>query len=476
MEPKNGWDRQLKRKLDGLQPQFDPASWDELARRMDTDNAAGEELDQQVADSLRRVHPAYPPSSWSALATRLEKAAERRQAIAHYKAMELSLAFLLLLTLWQFFPAERRQPTQQRQQPIAQKATGQPHSNPATDAAELAQLSATSDPGDPGTGTPPADDRNENTFPDDRSAGNYLPAPFIRPGHRNASVAFSGRNPGTGSMQPTRSFRQPAAPARPIAKRTLSPDRGVLAFADLPIRAITAPSHLRMGFVGSPWDINFIRTPDGEIGGIPIPEMASYSRGYSGGIIFNIGWGKTELESGLIYAARTYVPAPVVVIDGATNQWRVRGFSRFELNTIEVPLSLNRTLLQKDRWRLYATTGASLNTVFQSNFYKEDVETVLGLSQDNSGGSRTPRTPRPDPLDIFEQDEGLIEGGSFGDNASLYFNGGFGVERFFLDGSSLFLQPTYQRAVFYFGGDGLGPLNDRIHSATVRMGMRIRIQ
>lgn len=83
-----------------------------------------------------------------------------------------------------------------------------------------------------------------------------------------------------------------------------------------------------------------------------------------------------------------------------------------------------------------------------------------------------------DGLGEFEIDciwcngQGWFEGGSFKDNVYLMVNFGFGVECYFLEWWSFFVQLVYQYFVYYFKNiDGLGLNNDWINLLLVLIGI-----
>jgi len=68
-----------------------------------------------------------------------------------------------------------------------------------------------------------------------------------------------------------------------------------------------------------------------------------------------------------------------------------------------------------------------------------------------------------------DEQKGLLQGGTLGDNLSLTAFAGVGISRKFTDDISLYLQPTYHKN---FSLDGSGAQDERINNLRLEIGVR----
>lgn len=472
----NDWEKQLGDRLRNIRPDYDPGSWDALQERLEADAQSEDSFDQELSERLRRLRPAFRADSWPRLAALLDREAAIVQTLLNSKAVELTVAFLVFLLLWEGLPTPR--PALQDQGwRVTQLNEVTPNNQPAF-LQELPSNEFVAGQGSPVLRTAPERNISTDVLPTDQ-----LPSRSFVPTITPVLPELAGE-----IIRPDAPTITPATEYGPIQPISTSTAPG-LTTATSPLAEIILPRQqrprFRVGFIGTAWDFNLIRTNDVQIEESskfisPLTDTidASFiSQGYSGGITFSANAGKWQYELGFLYTARPYKPVTIAFIAPDSNLDTVTAdaFGEFEFNTIAVPLYVHTTLWQpNDKWRVYGTLGASLSVVTQANFYKASPEAldrpIRDLLPRGSGRSLEIKSSNLAEQAVARP-AGWFEGGKFFENATLYGLAGFGVERYLNDEISLFFQPTYQQTIPFFN-DGLGPYGDRINAFSMFLGMR----
>lgn len=483
-------DQTIRDKMTQLTPPMKRGSWDVLADKLDAaDKAAA--FDREVVGKLEGIHVPYRQSSWAVLAARLELQRQRIRAVLHYKAMEISLLLLLLMTAWPYLPQGipvaplppgipvadlRYQPAMNHEGTAPTQAGTRNTYNAPTSTTIDGDLKETND----------AQDNTNRTSDEPIAATSRL---------RNQRPANTPLRTLDGSPTPQEQLREVIAKkADQVATPSdRYPSQGPLAALNggatvllqydetEDLLAYLRPSErqtfVRIGFVGGP-EYNRVITPTQEIvDGVEV-FLDRYSLGYGGGITIGVEHGKWEIETGLLYAARRYQAVPALYISGnITDGYSGISLRNFELNTVNIPLHFRYNFFLHNKWRLYAQGGASLNLITGANYYiaNEDSfnDSDIGRNLDNENGvSRAEKA-------LLLQSKSLIpgifeDGGSLQENATLYGDAALGIERYMTPTWSLFVQPTYRHAIQIFN-DGVGPYRDRIHNFSLGIGVKVRL-
>lgn len=496
----NNFDSYIRQELEQLTPDLKAGAWDKLSQRLDIAEQM-DAFDEQTSSSLKDMHIPYKSSSWGVLAQRLTLERDRIQAVMHYKAMEISLLVLLLITFWQHSPIinndiQKTSPTY----PIANIDLGKPENNlknpvslninqaatlkeeqlkPIIEGTEQTLL-----PNHQPSGIHQELEEGGNLFShyteDEKIAEsrplNPLPsvnALGIKIIHDAHAQLVEYRAAKTSSLStPTDDFRQDGALTTLDGKEIALLDYGEAEDLLKHIRPSDKKTAFRVGFFGSP-DFNHIITPLQRLDNGTDAAFDTYSFSYSGGITLGMGRGKWEMELGAIYEARNYKAIPTVYISGNIAEgYTALSLKDIELNTINLPLRFKYNFITNDKWRVYAMAGASLNIVLSANYYT--VEPEIPSTREAGSTNGTSRVTKPYSLRNENLTKGLFEGGSFWENTTFYANAGMGVERYMSYKWSMFIQPTFQLALPLFN-KGLGPYNDRINSLGINIGMKVRL-
>jgi hypothetical protein len=222
-------------------------------------------------------------------------------------------------------------------------------------------------------------------------------------------------------------------------------------------------------------DINRIMTPLFMENEDIIPSSDRLALGYSGGFSIGVGRQRFTLESGLIYTAKQYLARPVIYVTGSTaDGFHGEGLTDIEMNMISIPVQVRYDVISRQRWNVYGLVGSALMVSLENNFAIADQDAFIS-NQFNPppGGSHGPVT-KSTGLQNRNLAGGVLQGGNFRDNSYATINMGIGIERKFLEGWSLFVQPSYHHSVLYFSR-GLGPELDRIHTFSIFSGIKLRL-
>jgi len=524
------FDRILEEKLDRIKVEYDPESWQLLEQRLDTELAGTPEgtesdLDEAVFDKLHHLRVPYDPNHWQLMSNRLAQEFTLARQILRYKALELGLVALLLLTIVQYLPLQKTtsgQPWKLDAEELqmlptpAQQDQGIP-SNPSVPQANRPIAGATSSSGTQKQDLSPNTTSSipnqlitestrieENTQRDlslEESAQKVVRAPFLVPTLKNnidltqtiqreydqrsalalessPDVSESKSLP-TKTSVPENSFE---IPREAFLTATLDPVYpGLLSYNEEtqePILDFQPPrrkTFFRVGMFGGA-DYNKVITPaDPRIG---LEKLARYTAGYSGGVTFGLEFGRWETETGLIYTAKQYQALPILFFQGSFKDGYLgRGVKDIEINGINVPLNLRYNFLRNEKWRMYVLGGASIQVAVQANYYTANQE---GFRSTSFAPAPAPTSSAGRNYNSFKTladnlPGGWFEGGSFKENGYLTGNIGLGIERYFSGQWSVFMQPTYQHAFNYFL-HGLGPTEDEINTFSLYTGIRLRLK
>jgi hypothetical protein len=493
-------DRIFREKLDQLAAPFDADSWELLEQRMDGEvfgdsTANDQQIDEKVFGKLHRLEADYSPAHWSLMSSLLDQEFFLHRKVIRYKAMELALLFLIVFALAQYLP-------------YAPKNTAPTPVQAQIENPDLPKKDITTDV----VAENSAADTDVNAISDNSSAPSSIPNNSIA--NNTPSVSNTTTDEETAAKNlvedateiPTLAILTPLGtlPAQSLARRVESGaylrtilhrpipinayfknSTGLLASLNkkainpleyelekLHVQQNKKKNHTRIGMFNS-IDYNRVLTPPSDAEGINGFER--YALGYGGGISVGFEFGRLELESGFIYSAKQYKPVPVLFVQGSVRDgFFAEGVKDIELNMINIPLNLRYNFYVKNKLRLYALTGLSLQMAYQANYYTANQDGFRTNTFLPAPAPAAPPEGTPEILDNSRLKKGLFEGGSFSENSYLTGNFGIGMDYYFTSRWSLFAQPTYQHSINYFI-DGIGPLHDRINTFSIFTGIKVKL-
>ncbi|MEM8583221.1 MAG: hypothetical protein AAGF87_03070 [Bacteroidota bacterium] len=482
------FDDQVREKLDEVGKDLPVSGWDQLAQRIDKERTAT--ADKHVKAQLVKTSAHSETSGWAALAARLELIAHRRQSLAAFKITELSLVLSLLLLFWRF--GVLPQPNQDT------RASIDPLEEPQqTTYAQSDQEVQTAFPqhhaiSEDGTSA------GLQALAEVANAQPSLALPLTEPASSpdiEASNQTQVHNPLSGREIPE------LANQLKIGQIDLADNRGAsqalpgqifpvpnaMSLASLGVAGLQIPKedkgiHTYLRLFYSPVDLNQVITPQNEFLDRIIEADDRFTFGQSGGVLVDIASKHFSLHTGLIYGLRSYIPTllklddrdefPLVIAPNRS------GYSRLTFHTASIPLTINGTLLDNDKWRITLGGGVGLTMVLKSSFVKLDgADEVLNdlLNTQLVPQGRGSIQERVDAKEYFNPEPGWFQGGSIFSNANFYLTGTASFERKLGDRFSVFASPTISRYLHFVQKGGLGPNYDRIHNHAVYFGTRIRL-
>ena len=169
-----------------------------------------------------------------------------------------------------------------------------------------------------------------------------------------------------------------------------------------------------------------------------------------------------EIETGLIYAAKSYAPN----IDDAYERGsgiNLRQFKKIDLQTVRIPVNLliNYAVLGKGKLHLYIKTGAAMNAILRAQY------DIVDKPQDNNRSLKN--IAASSRLAQIEYNKGLLGGDTFKENRFYTANFGFGTEYYISPKWSAFFEPSYNH---YISSNRIGPTQDVINSWAISFGVK----
>lgn len=478
----------VRKKLEGVEAPVPAGNWEAFRKKLEEappvifDTDAPNPSDKIIAQKLEHAAvPGSPATTWPLLEKKLRENAVLRDRVFFYKSLELCLVLFFSVLAWQW--ADQPTPSNpawrtiaHRLAPIAFSKSPKHLSSSSVEPSNVrkSEVRASSNQVEPLPDLPANDTEKSVTAVSDQHAA---AAPFAESAGKKADQpvtaldllppiqSFAGRTPSyplpvSSVPQAHLTWHIPTiavSQLKPLPLDEEDREEGVFTLKNPPKRAL-----LNVAMLGSS-DYNRVMTPADYR--FRINAFDRYSLGYGGGILFGLEYGRMEVGSGFIYAAKQYRPLPVIFIKGNFKDGYVgESLQTVQLNMINLPFYLRFDALRKDKWRAYLSGGASLQVAFEANyFFAPPTSFPADLAQTPAGQSR-----------LRNRTEGWFEGGAFKENSYVTANMAIGVERYVSERWGLFLQPTYHRSIGYFS-NGLGPNLDRIHTFSLWTGIRVRV-
>jgi hypothetical protein len=172
-----------------------------------------------------------------------------------------------------------------------------------------------------------------------------------------------------------------------------------------------------------------------------------------------------EIETGLGFNAVSYKPQEISNKSDVENTQYETNIANIRYDIANVPLYLKYYYMQNQDISLYLLGGLKANVIVNADYEVNKTLTNNERNEINSLADGAVATR----LKAKDFNLGIIEGGDLVDNFYLNAEIGFGIEKKFGDSFSLNMQPKYSRLIF---NDGLGPNNDKLHTASLTLGLK----
>lgn len=463
-------DDQIRDALDNFQVEYNPDSWDMLANRMETDpeltsEQATQEFDQVINQKIKHTQANYQSEHWKVMAERIQLEFSLRSKLIRYKVAEVGLVLLAIFTIINVFPSSKqalKKPINKIKERIAKRT------QPAIAQAEDSTISL--------------ENAEEIAFA--KKTDSQKSTEEVKTIEKNVPAFAENNNIPTKAINTLKSeeislatFVEKTQKENVQAELAQVDELDQLALATtdpidlesyegkslVPVKEVSN-STVRIGmFTGV--DYNYITTPYD-----PIYDLDRYSRfapGYQAGLALGFKSGSWEIETGGIYASKTYQPRiPTEIIRNLPFGGTEVRFDNIQLNMLEVPVNFRYHFGQLSTWRFYGQTGASIHLALQAHYdrFPANIDALFA------------GTPQDAPLlDSKEFPGGLLDNGSIEENSYFTANLGFGVERLLSTRWSLFLQPNVKAYLLPSYNNGLGPNQDRLSSFSILTGTRVTL-
>ncbi|MEN0049037.1 MAG: hypothetical protein AAF806_18375 [Bacteroidota bacterium] len=490
-------------KLGDFEIPYQSSSWDALADKLNEADAT-ERFDESIRRKLSDIELSYQPLYWDMLAQRLEQENTFRKQLIRYKATELLLVFLILITFVQVFPNQGMRNILpfgnkgiSEELNVTAKASNEINTYKSSVDVDKVNFNVT-------TNFPTSisvseiESHNTNNTARSISPTTFAGQDFINVNQLDASLALlevktanaslpvtiSEFNQLNGGEESTSTFFILTEPMATQSITLLEDQAASLPEAEKTIR------RWRVGMIASS-NVDHIQTPYDEIFGLaPISRLDL--GGYSGGVTVSKEWKRWEVETGVIYSHKKYESRdPYFYYGNISDGYSVEGVKNIEFNTIQIPVNVSYDLAQQEKWHFYALGGASVNVAIVANYDVEKVRagainvsnnifeaggllTELSENQERLFDEKSTHASEPESNRLKQRKfaNGVFNGGKYKENSYYTLNLGFGMERRFDDRVSVFLQPTFRQHMPFLSGR-IGPYEDRISTLNLLIGAKI---
>ena len=458
---------------------FPRSNWDSIADALDIAETADADFDKEIYSSLQNLQASPPPNYWQRLANKLNADFALREKLYRYKLIEATLMILLLLNCYQHLPshyifvpastvqeAPLQQAMEQPTTPVDQKTLNQKAPLPTNIVPKVNQTKTANKSKQPLIAKTVPEQKAVNTTQLNSQAltntniyRNYSLTqpvsilPLVMEQRSGLSISVSEMNQHlTLHTETGNSIINTVPSLRPnfVESQYITP----LGCKDCKYTKI--PARLRLGLVA-----NFASTNAYVSGGDLLDINAFSEKGFGYGIGGSLGfkYGKWEIETGLMYAAKQYDPN---IVDTPKPNAKRTHFQTIHLQALHIPVNLryNYAVSDKGKWHLYAQTGAALNVILRAEY---DLAEVSSISRSKVNDVTTTR------ISQIDFNNGLLGGDGFQNNHFLSISMGAGIERYISSRWSIFVQPDFH---FHFSGNSIGTTEDRINTLSVSFGAR----
>ncbi len=445
------FDDKIRELLNGVHEDYDNASWDALSERMDREEIPApheETFIPVVKQKLHNHRVTVPEEHWTSLKSDLDYIQERRERLYIIKALEAAIVLLLVYTYFNYqgFSTEVDMDLSYIEQ------VQEDNSKPQMIEASISLNQETSD----------------QDFVEVKlnqvilhSESSIIKLPFSTLAQaastREKKFIHSVPNP---SIEVIPSTTLALLSTAEIGN--LSTGRSLPAVPErAPFVAYKEVDISQEGWsIGLPfsYDVNFINT-DINIGYLS-NQIKTGLAGRSFGVSVAYRMNKYEIESGLRYSEKTFVPGQLTnYAKSGVNSFLESQLDHMVIKQLSIPIFGKIYASPYKKATLYGVAGISINTI---------IDNVYAIRRTNQIKARLENAPTTDVVDLKNLPRGLAHGGSFEQN--IYMTGvvGFGVQSYLTNGVNWYIQPLYQHS---FKSE-INQLVDRINTLSIEAGIK----
>jgi len=454
-------------------------NWDKIEQALDLEEIADAQFDEEIYASLQNLQASPPTNYWQRLVNKLNADFALREKLYRYKLIEATLMILLLLNFYQYLPNTTVfSPTSGKQEQQTIQAAKQT-TIPAKELIEKIEEVPTP------------------IVPKTKAAGDIPKKPLIAQqgtvldddAQIGQIVGLDKTNDVATTIARNYSLTQPIATLPTVFDKrsglsisisemnqhlTLHTETGNSIINTVPSlkpnfvesqyitplyfkgKYTKIPARLRLGLVAN------LASTNAYVSGGEILNIGAFTdKGFGYGIGGSLGfkYGRWEIETGLMYAAKQYDPN---IVDTPKPNAKRTHFQTVHLQTMHIPINLryNYAVLGKGKWHFYGQLGTALNVILRAEY---DLAEVSSIPRSKVNDVTTSR------INLIDFNNGVLAGDGFKENRFLSINMGAGVERYITPRWSLFVQPDFH---FHFSGNRIGPTEDKINTLAISFGAR----
>lgn len=486
----DAFDTFVSNKLENFSTDIKMPDWNRMEAALNKEGNAQQLFDKEVKAKVTRIRPAYQPNHWELLAERLRREKAIKESLIKNKIAELVIFALLLLNFYPYLSTQQAvdsfpintKPTEQKISAISPAvATVETSALPTINSSPYAAASKSTVQETKSVREQIVllDLSNNNkekaitniSTPDNRLFISPTLNPVAikgvssQPSLQQLTFGIDGRTGLTITVPEMTRHLAYAGLTNPIFVEAIpSLEPASLATASIPLgcekcKRPKVPATFRFGMVAHAGATSAVRSAN-QI--LSITGLTQRGNGYGGGFTLGFKRGTAEIETGLIYAARSYSPN----IDDAYKQGDIVNLKQFRgisLQTIRIPLNFryNYAVFGKGKWHLYTQAGGAVNVILRAEYDIVDVPQVDNKFLNNIAASSR--------LARIKLNRGLLGGDTFEKNRFFTVNLGTGAEYYLTPKWSAFVEPEFN---YYLSVSRIGPTKDRINSVSFSFGIR----
>ena len=521
------FDKNIAQKIADVQVPFEAAHWMDMSDRLDELDGAESSFDALMRQKMENAQPQMPENHWAMMEERLEEAFSWRRKIVRYKVVEVALLLLTFFTAWNMLDLpfdslrsvdnsvqspnvieakKNNEAKKMESKKVKEKTFYDPtdwRSRPATPNSKRQLEQGAKDKGqfEQGANGKPIVSTENGTW-------NEFVNQFTNPsttvnGTTNNGIENVENQPIATRNLPKNAHYTEGGELNELPTRTIPilgkvrddeayhQDVATIAAKELNPTAVLKPRFLadtRFYDANITYPKSKDKRPKWRLNSFVLPiadfvTTKSYqyrkpvidtqiAANLGAGIAVGYKKGRLEFEGGLSYLDKKYDLPNVEIITGGIANLRTSdtGYTKtkpqnLHLSILSIPLSVNYTVKETNRWRFYTRIGVALNTILKAK-ESEYVES----------SDAKPKKIDPNKYEGNQYSEGLLRTSltysKFKANSYITANAGIGVEYRLTNNTDIYIQPTFD----YHYGQGIGTLNDRIHSFSVQGGVKTKLK
>ncbi len=452
-------DDKIKELLNNTQEDYDTSSWDKLSQRLDNDSdlidASSEDFIPIIKEKLENQKASVPEEHWSMMSSELDYIEERRRRLYIVKFLEAAIILLLVFTYFHYTwygPAVEMD-----------MAYIEDIKTSSEDPTKVSAMLGFSD----------VQRDKELTIGLDKVVTSLRPliAPPSTIGGLELQLDMTV-SPASLAEQYTSTVK--VSPLEDInVDRLRSSAKAVISLDIEPLNVDPELPYLVMAetedtkvytdqgwSIGLPisYDVNFINT------NLNLGYLSNQIESGLGGRSYGVSLGyrlkNIEVESGLRYSEKTFVPGRLTSYTQTSEvSFLENRLDNMVIKQVEVPLLFKFYAAPVRNTSLYGMLGVGINAIAHNQYQiNRTIQTKARLST----------APTSDIVNLQELPQGLIRGGSLKDN--LFVTGviGFGIQSALTPEVNWYLQPQYQHS---FTGQ-INQIVDRVNTLSIEGGVK----